>query len=193
MIRIEAGKPTRLATIQKLEQALNLSPGLLTKSAPLTLGPFFLQEPSKELIVIRPNPKYLKHVPTYSQSSLRKPAERQRIGKLGIVSAFQWEPDLGLKGALMRATLLELYHETIPSNHEGEELVFGVRGTSIIRIAGEDLVIHENQTASFWPRETHSYAPGGLPNVGPSLLLTVRIDSAASVLGKPETSIGPSA
>jgi transcriptional regulator with XRE-family HTH domain len=191
LVRIEAGKPTRPSTIGKLEQALNLSPGLLTRSAPLMAGPFFLQEPSHELIIIRPNPNYEKTIPNYSQKSLRDPLERRRIGKLGIVSAFQWEPDLGLQGALMRATLIEIYSETLTSNHEGEELVFGVRGTSVIKIAGEELVIHENQTASFWPKEKHSYAPGNPMGGSPSLLLSVRIDSAKSVLGAPQTSIGP--
>jgi transcriptional regulator with XRE-family HTH domain len=188
LLRIEAGKPSRLSTIQKIEEAMNLSPGLLTHSSPLALGPFFLQEPSRELIMIRPNPNYKKAIPDYSQEMLQNPAERRRIGKLGIVSGFQWEPEIGLKGATMRGTLMEIYDETIASNHQGEEFVFGVQGSTVIKIANQEIIVHPNQIASFWPFELHSYAPHP-STTPPSLLLSVRIDTGASSVGEPKTTV----
>lgn len=174
VLRIEAGHPSRKETLKRIEMALNLSPGVLTHSQPLVAGPFYIQELSHEFIHIRQNPKHLKPLPAYTQEMLQDAGERRRIGKLGFVSCFQWEADLGLAGATMRATLMELHDEMAPSQHDGEELVFGVRGTSVVRLEGEEIVIHEFESASFWPSRPHRYAPH--LSSAPSLLLSVRID-----------------
>lgn len=174
VLRIEAGLPSLASTITKLEKALNLTQGVLTHSAPIQPGDFFIQDKTHEFIHLRPNPKYTKRLPEYSQKMLRDPRERLRIGKLGFISAFQWESDLGLENSLMRPTLIELYDATTPNEHEGEEMVFGVRGTSLVKLGQHTLVIHENQSATFWPKNPHSYAPD--PGSVPSLLLSVRID-----------------
>src|SRR5437879_2816886 len=63
LVRIEAGMPSRPSTIQKIEEAFNLSPGVFTHSSSLAVGPYFLQEPSREFIVMRPNPNYKKPLP----------------------------------------------------------------------------------------------------------------------------------
>jgi transcriptional regulator with XRE-family HTH domain len=96
LLRIEAGNPVRDSTLRKLEKALNISTGVLTHSAPWAIGPFFVQSLESEFIFVRPNPKYGRRVRDYTQEMLADPDERLRIGRLGIVSCFQWETDLGL-------------------------------------------------------------------------------------------------
>jgi transcriptional regulator with XRE-family HTH domain len=175
VLRIEAGFPSRRDTLRKLEKALNLSSGVLTHSKPLVSGPYYLQDMGHDFIHVRQNPKHAKSLPAYTQEMLQNPEERRRIGGLGFISCFQWESDLGLLGAKMRSTLMELHDETTPGQHDGEELVFGVRGTSVVRLGEEELIVHEHQSASFWPSQPHRYAPD--PSSAPSLLLSVRIDS----------------
>jgi hypothetical protein len=74
----------------------------------------------------------------------------------------------------MRAILMELHAEMAQNQHEGEELVFGVRGSSLIRVGSQTLVIQERQIATFDPTYLHTYAPA--PDTTPSLLLSVYIN-----------------
>jgi transcriptional regulator with XRE-family HTH domain len=180
LLRVESGRPTRPETLRRIERALDITEGSLTYCAPEPSGPFFLQDLEADYVFVRPNPLCPKKIPTWSQRQLRNPNERQRIGLLGFVSAFQYRIcDTGLLGSAMGSSLLELYAETAPSQHCGEELVFGLEGISLVKIGGEQLTIHPGQTAKFWPTHPHTYAPAACCKS--STLLSVRIGAIKGI------------
>jgi transcriptional regulator with XRE-family HTH domain len=180
LLRVESGRPARAETLRKIERALDITEGSLTYCALEPPGAFFLQDLGTDYVFVRPNPSCTKKIPIWSQRHLRSPNERQRIGLLGFVSAFQYRIcDIGLMGSAMASSLLELYAETAPSQHSGEELVFGLQGISVIKIGGEELTVHPGQTAKFWPTHPHTYAPS--TSCKSSVLLSVRIGAIKGI------------
>ncbi|HVT14083.1 MAG TPA: helix-turn-helix domain-containing protein [Fimbriimonadaceae bacterium] len=178
LMRMEQGHPCYMSTLEKVASALYLTADALAHPALALTGPFSIQAKSKELIRYRPSAKFGHRLPEYSQDQLRDSAERTRIGGLGLVSCFEWVPDIALPGGKLRATLLELHGETPAAHHNGEELVHAVRGSSQVRLGHDTIVIHEGETATFWPDVTHSYMPAEpvAPGQRPPLLLSVRLD-----------------
>lgn len=64
-----------------------------------------------------------------------------------------------LPGGKINSAVLELYDESEPVNHPGEELVFCLRGTAKLTVAGRTYVLQEGDAATFWSAERHSYGP----------------------------------
>ena len=83
-----------------------------------------------------------------------------------------------LPGGKLNAAVLELFDESEPVTHPGEELVFCLRGAARITVAGRAYVLGEGDAATFWPSERHSYAPATDDDEKlPVLLLVVWVDS----------------
>lgn len=178
LLRIEHGKPCYLSTIEKVAAALYLTADALAHPASFPPGSFSVQEKEKELIRYRPSPKSGRQPPKYPQDRIRDRTERSRIGRLGLVSCFEWVPDISLEGGRLRATVLELYGETPAGIHDGEELVHAVKGDSQVKLGAETILVREGETATFWPDIPHTYAPAAPlgPGDSPPVLLSVRLD-----------------
>jgi|GEM_PF-6835777 len=178
LLRMEHGKPCYFSTIEKVASALFLTADALAHPASFPSGLYYAQEKEKELIRCRPTSKASRRLPTYSQDRLKSFAERARIGGLGLVSCFEWVPDISLPGGKLRATLLELHGETAAAAHDGEELVHAIRGGSKVKIGSETILLQEGETATFWPDVIHSYLPAKplAPGELPPLLFSVRLD-----------------
>jgi transcriptional regulator with XRE-family HTH domain len=175
--RLESGKPVRSITLNALEKALNITPGVLSVSGPPCQGPFHVPCPKKDFIVLKPNPQCKRKLPKYSQDVLMDPSERARIGMLGFASAFHWETEMGLLGSSMKGAVLEIYSETEANQHDGEELVFAVKGSVKVTVNGQSFVVNEHRFAVFWSGEPHVYAPA--TEALPVLIFSVRIDPPA--------------
>lgn len=178
LLRMEHGKPCFLSTIEKVASALYLTADALAHPASFPSGLYYAQEKEKELIRCRPSAKSTRRMPSYSQERLKSVTERARIGGLGLVSCFEWVPDISLPGGKLRATLLELHGETAAARHNGEELVHAIKGSSMVKLGQETILLHEGETATFWPDVVHSYLPAKpvLPGEAPPLLFSVRLD-----------------
>lgn len=178
LMRMEQGFPCYMSTLEKVASALYLTADALAHPALILTGPFSVQAKSEELIRYRPSAKPGRRPPAYSQDRLKDGDERARIGGLGLVSCFEWVPDISLEGGKLRATLLELHGETPAAHHDGEELVHAIRGSSQVRLGHDLITVHEGETATFWPDVTHSYLPAEpiAPGQTPPLLLSVRLD-----------------
>jgi transcriptional regulator with XRE-family HTH domain len=64
-----------------------------------------------------------------------------------------------LPGGRLNAAVLELYGESEPVTHPGEELVFCLKGTARLTVAGRSYRLREGDAATFWCSERHSYGP----------------------------------
>jgi transcriptional regulator with XRE-family HTH domain len=64
-----------------------------------------------------------------------------------------------LPGGRLNAAVLELFGESEPVTHPGEELVFCLKGTARLTVAGRSYRLREGDAATFWCSERHSYGP----------------------------------
>ena len=64
-----------------------------------------------------------------------------------------------LPGGRLNAAVLELFGESEPVTHPGEELVFCLKGTARLTVAGRGYRLREGDAATFWCSERHSYGP----------------------------------
>ena len=86
-----------------------------------------------------------------------------------------------LPGGKLNAAVLELFDESEPVHHPGEELVFCLRGTAKITVASREYALNEGDAATFWSSERHSYAPSTDDDENlPVLLLIVWLDARES-------------
>jgi transcriptional regulator with XRE-family HTH domain len=80
--------------------------------------------------------------------------------------------------------------ENEPVTHPAEELVFCLRGTAKLTVAGREYLLNEGDAATFWSSERHSYAPATDDDEKlPVLLLIVWLDSRDTP--EDEALIGP--
>jgi len=84
-----------------------------------------------------------------------------------------------LPGGRLNSAVLELYAESEPAMHPGEEFVYCLRGTAKITVAGRSYTLKAGDAASFWCSERHSYAPADeTPDEElPVMILSVWIDA----------------
>jgi transcriptional regulator with XRE-family HTH domain len=64
-----------------------------------------------------------------------------------------------LPGGRLNGAVLELYGESEPVTHPGEEMVFCLKGTARLTVAGRSYRLREGDAATFWCSERHSYGP----------------------------------
>jgi transcriptional regulator with XRE-family HTH domain len=83
-----------------------------------------------------------------------------------------------LPGGRLNAAIMELFGESESVTHPGEELVFCLRGTAKISVAGRDYTLGEGDAATFWSSERHLYGPADDSSDNlPVVLLMVWIDA----------------
>lgn len=84
-----------------------------------------------------------------------------------------------LPGGRLNAAIMELFGESEPVTHPGEELVFCLRGRAKLTVAGRGYCLGEGDAAAFWSAERHTYSPmeDAAEDELPVRLLTVWIDT----------------
>lgn len=77
---------------------------------------------------------------------------------------------------------MELYGESEFTTHPGEELVFCLRGSAKVSVAGRTYLLGEGDAATFWSAEQHSYGPAddATEEQLPVILLMVWVDARES-------------
>jgi len=84
-----------------------------------------------------------------------------------------------LAGGKLNSAVMELFGESEPTTHPGEEYVHCLRGSARLTVAGRDYTLGEGDSAVFWSTERHAYAPASdtAEETLPVLLLLVWIDA----------------
>jgi transcriptional regulator with XRE-family HTH domain len=75
-------------------------------------------------------------------------------------------------------TVIELYHDSEPRSHAGEEFVYVLEGTAKIVVGDREYVLKQGEGITFWSSETHQYGPAE-GSQRPARILTVQIDDKA--------------
>lgn len=79
----------------------------------------------------------------------------------------------------LNSAIMELFGESEPVTHPGEEFVFCLRGRVKLTVAGRSYTLGEGDAATFWSSERHAYAPAddAPEETLPALLLLVWVDT----------------
>lgn len=182
-------------TIQKIESGQEIRPGTVRKLAEcLRVIEWDLLAPEGEWS--RPYRTYTNIEPQWlvtfnrAGSSCLYPdgtpipevGEKERMGRLGFVSAFMNRFSCDLPTGRLHAALAEVYgkDEKGPYRHPEEEFVYVLRGQIRVRVGQEYINLSEGQAMTFWSTELHSY---GLPrplkkDQAPPLILMVWMAAA---------------
>jgi transcriptional regulator with XRE-family HTH domain len=91
-----------------------------------------------------------------------------------------------LGGGRLNSAVMELYGNSEPVHHPGEEFVFCLRGQAKLTVAGRGYTLDEGDAAVFWSSERHDYAPADeVPEESmPVLLLLVWLDTRDETTGR---------
>ncbi|MFY7954169.1 MAG: helix-turn-helix domain-containing protein [Armatimonadaceae bacterium] len=91
-----------------------------------------------------------------------------------------------LGGGRLNSAVMELYGQSEPVHHPGEELVFCLRGQAKLTVAGRSYTLGEGDAAVFWSSERHDYSPADeVPEDSmPVLLLLVWLDTRDETTGR---------
>ncbi|HXH60093.1 MAG TPA: XRE family transcriptional regulator [Fimbriimonadaceae bacterium] len=106
------------------------------------------------------------------------PAERKRSAKDGMAVALLYLKNR-LHGGMMLPALLEVYSESDPRRHTGEELVYVIDGRLLVKVGTEEFELEAGECVTFWSAEEHSYTPAPGSKI-PATALSVRIDYVRS-------------
>lgn len=159
LIRMEQGKPSTQASINKVRHALHMFPSQLYR--PYEDGPFVVHRAGDEQWgVSRPKATYEKHVEEgLGRSYVNEEAERYRLGQLGFQLFYTAVLDSELAGGVSSQAIMEFHHPSWVDRHFGEEFVYCLRGSMTITVDGSECVLGQGDAMTFDATLPHSYAP----------------------------------
>jgi|GEM_PF-442309 Predicted transcriptional regulators len=179
ILRLERGMTPSYATLTRVCEALGIHVAQLTRPEPDEEDTISLHHRDREV--------------WYPYRALQQGREATAPPNSVIISAGgEGRPALAadekvllsvlaskLPGGRLNSAVLELYAESEPAMHPGEEFVFCLRGTAKLTVAGRSYTLKQGDAASFWCSERHSYAPADeTPDEElPVTLLSVWIDA----------------
>lgn len=176
VVRVEAGKPCRPATLQRLRHVLTLFTDFLLRDDPPF--DFCIQDRPEERqwMVSRGKATYQRHGPISNPIHENDPQERLRLGLLGFQPFFTCTLNSSLADGIMNQGLMELYDESWVDSHAGEEFIYCLRGRARIKVRDQTFLLDEGGALVFRASDPHQYAPAepvGPENSPPLLLIVV--------------------
>lgn len=138
ILRLERGLTPSYATLTRVCEALGVHVAQLTRPEPEENETIALHSQEKAVLIPR----------TEGMASF---ASDEKV-LLTVLAA-------RLPGGRLNAAVLELYGESDPVTHPGEELVFCLQGVARLTVAGRAYRLREGDAAAFWCSERHSYGP----------------------------------
>ncbi|MBX3120497.1 MAG: helix-turn-helix domain-containing protein [Fimbriimonadaceae bacterium] len=80
-----------------------------------------------------------------------------------------------LESGRLLPAILELHSQSELRSHAGEEMVYVLAGSIVLKVGEQEVILHEGECATFWSAEQHAYAPApGSPL--PARVLSIRSD-----------------
>lgn len=86
------------------------------------------------------------------------PEDRGRLADKGL-SAQMLMLRSRLDAGLINSSVIELYGESPVRSHVGEEMVFVLEGTALVKVGERTFKLVQGESVTFWSAEQHSYAP----------------------------------
>ena len=159
LIRMEQGKPSTEASINKVRHALHMFPSQLYR--PYEDGPFAVHRAGDEQWgVAVPKRTYEKQVEEGpNRSYVNDEAERHRLGQLGFQPFYTAILDSEISGGVSAQALMEFHRPSWVDRHFGEEFVYCLRGSVTITVDGSVCVLDQGDGMTFDATMPHSYAP----------------------------------
>lgn len=158
LIRLEAGKPSRRETIQKVRKALGLFGDHMRR--PYEAGPFAVHRAKEShWSVSIPKAEYQKRIVDDDPYHVDDPAERARLGSLGFQPFFTSILGSTIAGGVCHPGLMEFYRDSWIDRHFGEEFVYCLKGRITIEVDGVPCTLDEGDSMTFDATLPHQYLP----------------------------------
>ncbi|MBC8102322.1 MAG: helix-turn-helix domain-containing protein [Cytophagales bacterium] len=141
ILRLEKGLTPSYATLTHVCEALGIHVAQLTRP-----------EPEDSPVVLHSRDQEVRQAPAGAGGRSSFAADETVL--LSVLNC-------RLPGGRLNAAVLELFAESESVTHPGEEIVFCLRGTAALTVAGRVYPLHEGDAAAFWCAERHSYGPAG--------------------------------
>ncbi len=177
LIRIEQGKQSTPASLEKIRRALHLFTDQMTR--PFADGAFSVHRSHEtRWNVSIPKKEYQKRIQDDDRIHVDDPDERRRLGSLGFQPFFTAILNSELTSGVASQALMELHRPSWVDRHFGEEFVYCLRGDVTITVDDVPCTLHEGDAMSFDATLPHQYAPAnavGPDDPVPLILLTVSL------------------
>lgn len=178
ILRLEKGLTPSYATLTRVCDALGIHVAQLTQPEPDEEETIALHNRQEEVWIA--HTRHNGRLPPPSEATVVYQGASRRQLIASDEKVFLSTLACRLPGGRINAAVLELFAESEPVTHPGEELVFCLRGTAKLNVAGRSYTLGEGDAAAFWCSERHSYAPSEQAveeEALPVLVLSVWIDA----------------
>ena len=157
-VRLEAGHPCHLATIEKLRRALSMAADQVLR--PADPAPFRVHRSgdSRWSVAVPPS-EYRRLREDEDPRHVNDPVERRRLGALGFQPAFTAVLDSELTGGVTSHAIIEVHGRGWVTNHYGEEFVYCLRGSVIVTVDEVPCRLEEGDALGFDATHPHRYEP----------------------------------
>jgi hypothetical protein len=170
-LRLERGLPVRAASFERVCAALGTTPGRQSLA---------LAEPHRSFTVSRANRRRWETDP--EMMSLSDPQKydsetrRLELGWSKECGGFNGFLDCELFGGILVSSLIELFVMSTLRSFPGEEFIYCLRGSILLLVGDEQVILDEGDAVSLWAIEPHRAGPLLPVGIGerPPLILSVR-------------------
>jgi len=158
--RAEAGEPCRTTSLRRIALALGTT---LTWLRRPFLGPApWRVDYSDRTLWVASGPSYIRQKGLTTPRALLDPAERARLGSLGLANAFVRVLNNDLPGGRLRALVVESYRkEQDPVAFPGQMFLYVLRGQIRLQLGEDRFEMAEGDTVSYWADVPNLYEPIG--------------------------------
>lgn len=180
--KLEAGTAVRHETLKKIAAYVREMEWDFTQSIEDWDKPYRVYAPEEHTWLVTFNTP--KSTRLYEDGApVTDAEEKNRLGRLGFVSAFSERISCDLREGKLRAAIAEIYGDAAkgPFRHPEEEFVYCIRGEVRVTVGSDEIDLQAGQAMTFWSTQSHSYS---LPTPlregdAPALILMVWRDGKA--------------
>jgi transcriptional regulator with XRE-family HTH domain len=182
--RAEAGGDCRWSSVQKIAQALGVTATWMSRpflgDAPLRV------DHVRETLWVATRPSFIRKKGLARLEMLRNPAERERLGTLGLANAFVRVMNTELPGGRIHALVVETYRrEQDPVASPGQLLLYVLRGRIRFTIDDTSVDLEEGDAVGCWLDHPNLYEVIG--DDRPAVVLEVFVSLSDEEIAMRET------
>lgn len=176
ILRIEAGKPLRFSTMEKVCEALGIVPGTPPSEGLSVRGQHFAaHRSSKERWVCFALDDPLQPSRVYASKTLASPQARKTMGSQGAANMFMKRLGSHLPGGRLNAAIFEVFASSgWAKQMSGEAFVMVLQGALRFHVGEESFELSEGESAVFARDVLHMHEPVG--RTLPAVMLYVQAD-----------------
>lgn len=187
VVRIEMGMPCTAMSLHRIRHALLLFTDQLRRPDREETKFALHRALNSRWTVSIPKGSYQKHVIDDDLIHVNDPAERKRLGGLGLQPFFTAVLDSELPDGTMGQALMELHKPSWVDAHFGNEFVYCLRGPVQITVDGTPCILDVGDSITFDANMPHQYEPAFEVKDDPALILVVVTMKPHEKRSRPET------